>query len=91
VLDWEFALDGSPLVDIGNFLRFEDELPSGFAESFVQGYLSDPSDLPANWREVAKLLDLAAMVNFLESAGEAPRTFSTAIAVITRAVEPMGN
>jgi aminoglycoside phosphotransferase (APT) family kinase protein len=86
ILDWEFAMAGSPLVDIGNFLRFEDELPSGFREAFVQGYLSDSNELPSNWREVAKLLDLAAMVNFLEGEGDAPKTLGTAISVIERTV-----
>jgi Ser/Thr protein kinase RdoA (MazF antagonist) len=87
VLDWEFALAGSPLVDIGNFLRFEAELPPGFGESFIRGYLSSSSGLPANWRDVARLLDLAAMVNFLEREVEAPKTFRTAISVITKTVE----
>jgi aminoglycoside phosphotransferase (APT) family kinase protein len=82
ILDWEFALAGSPLVDIGNFLRFEDELPPGLSEAFVQGYLSNSIGLPDNWRQVAKLLDLAAMVNFLEDERDAPKTFRTAIAVM---------
>ena len=66
ILDWEFAMAGSPLVDIGNFLRFEDELPAGFSEAFVRGYVSNGMGLPNNWKEVAKLLDFAAMINFLE-------------------------
>jgi len=86
ILDWEFALAGSPLVDIGNFLRFEDELPSGVSEAFIRGYLSNSIGLPDNWREVAKLLDLAAMVNFLDDERDAPKTFRTAIAVITKTI-----
>ena len=27
ILNWEFAAAGSPLMDIGNYLRFADELP----------------------------------------------------------------
>jgi aminoglycoside phosphotransferase (APT) family kinase protein len=87
VLDWEFAMAGSPLVDIGNFLRFEDELPPGFSGAFIKGYLSNSIGLPDNWRKVARLLDLAAMVNFLDSAEETPTTFATAIGVITKTVE----
>jgi len=87
VLDWEFAMAGSPLVDIGNFLRFEAELPPGFGESFIRGYLSGSIGLPANWREVARLLDLAAMINFLEGEREAPKTFRTAISVIANTAE----
>jgi aminoglycoside phosphotransferase (APT) family kinase protein len=87
VLDWEFAMAGSPLVDIGNFLRFEDELPLGFGESFIRGYRSSSIGLPANWREVARLLDLAAMINCLEGEREAPKTFRTAISVIANTIE----
>jgi aminoglycoside phosphotransferase (APT) family kinase protein len=87
VLDWEFAMAGSPLVDIGNFLRFEDELPPGFSGSFIKGYLSGSIGLPDNWREVARLLDLAAMVNFLDSEEETPKSFRTAVSVIAKTVE----
>jgi aminoglycoside phosphotransferase (APT) family kinase protein len=87
VLDWEFAMAGSPLVDIGNCLRFEDELPPGFSGAFIKGYLSNSIGLPGNWREVARLLDLAAMVNFLDSEEETPKSFRTAISVIAKTVE----
>ncbi len=90
ILDWEFAISGSPLVDIGNFLRFEDELPPGFSEAFVRGYVSGSIGLPSNWREVARLLDLAAMMNFLEGKEEAPKTFRTAMSVVAKTVESVG-
>jgi aminoglycoside phosphotransferase (APT) family kinase protein len=85
ILDWEFAISGSPLVDIGNFLRFEDELPAGFSESFIRGYGS--IGLPRNWRKVARLLDLAAMVNFLDREEETPKSFHTAVSVIANTVD----
>ena len=88
VLDWEFAMAGSPLVDIGNFLRFEDELPEGFSRSFMKGYVSNSTGLPGNWREVARLLDLAAMVSFLDGEEETPQTFGTAISVIAKTIDP---
>jgi aminoglycoside phosphotransferase (APT) family kinase protein len=87
ILDWEFAIGGSPLVDIGKFLRFEDELPPGFGESFIRGYVPGAVGLPSNWREVARLLDLAARVNFLERDGQTPKSFRTAVSVITKTVE----
>jgi aminoglycoside phosphotransferase (APT) family kinase protein len=91
ILDWEFAIAGSPLVDVGNFLRFEDELPPGFGESFIRGYVSNSTDLPNNWREVARLLDLAAMVNFLDREGETPKSFRTAMSVIAKTVAECQN
>ena len=86
VLDWEFAMAGSPLVDIGNFLRFEDELPPGFSGAFIKGYLSSSIGLPDNWREVARLVDLAAMVNFLDSQEETAKSFRTAVSLIAKTV-----
>ena len=74
-------------MDVGNFLRFEDELPTGFSDAFISGYASGAMGMPSNWREIARLLDLAAMVNFLEDKREAPRTFATAIGVITKTIE----
>ncbi|MBV9877642.1 MAG: aminoglycoside phosphotransferase family protein [Verrucomicrobia bacterium] len=86
VLDWEFAMAGSPLVDIGNFLRFEDELPPGFSKAFIKGYLSNSIGFPDNWRGVARLLDLAAMINFLDSEEETPKSFRTAVSLIAKTV-----
>ena len=74
-------------MDIGNFLRFEDELPPGFSGAFIKGYLSNSIGLPGNWKEVARLLDLAAMVNFLDGEEETPKSFRTAISVIAKTVE----
>jgi hypothetical protein len=87
ILDWEFSASGSPLVDLGNFLRFENESPRGFNRAFVEGYVSDSVTLVDNWREIAKLLDLAALVNFLESESENPKTFRTAVSVIKETIE----
>ena len=90
ILDWEFAASGSPLVDLGNFLRFDDELPAGFDQGFIQGYASDPGTFEDNWREITQLLDLAAMTNFLDSESENPKTFRTAVSVIEKTIKTLG-
>lgn len=53
VLDWEFAFSSSPLVDVGNMLRFEDELGPAYAAGFVAGYASR-AELPEHWREICR-------------------------------------
>jgi hypothetical protein len=58
---------------------------SGF-EDRCKGYLSSSIGLPDNWREVARLLDLAAMVNFLDSEEETAKSFRTAVSVIEKTV-----
>jgi hypothetical protein len=61
-------------------------MPPGFSGSFIKGYLSSSIGLPDNWREVARLLDLAAMVNFLDSEEETAKSFRTAVSVIAKTV-----
>ena len=65
VLDWEFGLSSSPLFDVGNMLRFRDELPSSFADGFISGYTDTAGALPGNWRELSQALDLFALADFL--------------------------
>lgn len=65
VLDWEFALASTPLIDIGNMLRFRHELPPAFAAGFTAGFADAGGDLPDNWAEVSQALDLFALADFL--------------------------
>lgn len=86
ILDWEFAHAGCPWVDLGNFLRFESELPPQLSQGFIQGYQECMGALPSHWRDLAYLLDLAAMCNFLESAPENSKTFHTACKILQNSV-----
>ncbi len=69
VLDWEFALSGPPLLDVGLFLRFEKRLPSTYRRGFVQGYVGAGGHLPRDWRPLSRLLDLLSMCSLLEHMG----------------------
>jgi aminoglycoside phosphotransferase (APT) family kinase protein len=86
LLDWEFAHAGSPLVDIGNFYRFEAALPDSLFSGFAEGY-----GLSAikNWRELSRVLDLAALCNFLDAPEELPLTQETAIYLIRQTLEAL--
>ena len=65
VLDWEFAISGSPLVDFGNFLRYE-RVSSPFAEPhFSRGYLNGGGTLPQDWQRLMRIVDLAALCSSL--------------------------
>lgn len=72
VLDWEFAFSSSPMFDIGNMLRFRDELPPAFAEGFIAGYARTGGHLPENWRELSQAADLFALADFLTRPPEHP-------------------
>ncbi|MBU2665085.1 phosphotransferase [Actinoplanes bogorensis] len=63
VLDWEFAFSSSPLVDVGNMLRFPH--PPAFDEAFIAGFRDAGGSLPPNWRRLSQALDLFALADFL--------------------------
>ena len=65
VLDWEFALSGSPLMDIGHFLRYETRSEPLREPHFSRGYKDGGGMLPEDWQELARALDLTALVDLL--------------------------
>lgn len=89
VLDWEFAHSGSPLVDLGNFFRFESVLPPELFAGFLQAYQEMAGPLPPQWRQAARLLDLASMCNFLDAPEERALTFATARKVIQESLHAL--
>lgn len=71
VLDWEFAFAGTPLLDIGNMLRYEYLYPPEFETEFIRGFQDHGGILPKNWKKMIKLLDLLNLCEFLKT--ETPR------------------
>ena len=65
VLDWEFAFSGSCLLDIGHFLRYERRSAALREPHFSQGFVDHGGQLPNNWREVARIVDLGGLVECL--------------------------
>jgi aminoglycoside phosphotransferase (APT) family kinase protein len=61
VLDWEFAVAGTPLQDFGNFLRYERASRPSAEPHFSNGYLRAGGVLPPEWRRLADLVDLLAL------------------------------
>ena len=65
VLDWEFAFSGSPLLDVGHFLRYE-RLDQPLREPhFSTAFVENGGFLPHNWREISRVIDLTALVQCL--------------------------
>ncbi len=64
VLDWEYALAGTPFMDIGNLLRNTDE---SFHSEIEQGLCEGGMILPKDWKERAELVDLTSQFEFLTS------------------------
>jgi aminoglycoside phosphotransferase (APT) family kinase protein len=61
VLDWEFAVSGASLIDVGHFLRYERSLRPVVEPHFSAGYLTAGGSLPENWRQLARIFDIAAL------------------------------
>lgn len=65
VLDWEFAISGSPFTDVGHFLRYECPSHPVAEPHFSQGYLHAGGRLPDEWRQLARVVDLIALCESL--------------------------
>lgn len=65
VLDWEFAFSGSPLLDVGHFLRYERRNIPLREPSFSRAFVRFGGKLPDNWRQIARVIDLTGLVQCL--------------------------
>lgn len=90
ILDWEFALSASGIMDLGNLLRFEAESPSADAVALADAYREAGGILDDNWRAQSLFADLQAQLAFLIRDEDLPRTFATAIDVIDRTLDALG-
>lgn len=65
VLDWEFAFSGSPLLDVGNFLRYDSAGQPLREPFFSRSFVEHGGELPDNWRQAVRVIDLTALVECL--------------------------
>ena len=61
VIDWEFAFSGSPLFDVGNFLRYERVQRPLVEPHFSRGFSEGGGTLREDWRNLARVIDLTAL------------------------------
>ena len=85
VLDWEFAVSGSPLGDVGNFLRYERASRPLAEPHFSAGYLHAGGALPREWRRLARVLDAAAICESLTH-GQLPAAAIAELVELIRAI-----
>jgi len=65
ILDWELAFSGSPLLDVGHFLRYERSSAPVREVHFSRGFVEHGGQLPDNWKEIARVVDLSGLVECL--------------------------
>lgn len=85
VLDWEFAVSGSPVGDLGNFLRYERALRPIAEPHFSAGYLHAGGALPRDWRRLSRVLDVAAICESLTH-DQLPDTVVAELTELIRAI-----
>jgi aminoglycoside phosphotransferase (APT) family kinase protein len=65
ILDWELAISGSPLLDVGHFLRYERTAEPLREPHFSRGFVEHGGRLPDNWRKIIRVIDLTGLVECL--------------------------
>ena len=65
ILDWEFAISGTPLTDFANFLRYERPERPRAEPHFSSGYIEAGGTLPPDWRRLSQMVDLVALCEML--------------------------
>jgi aminoglycoside phosphotransferase (APT) family kinase protein len=85
VLDWEFAISGTPFFDLGNLIRPPLGQVPGFEDAVADGYRDGGGTLPNDWRRMSRLTDLTAWADFLNrpNASEALIRDATAMMIQT--------
>jgi Ser/Thr protein kinase RdoA (MazF antagonist) len=87
VLDWEFAIAGSPLFDLSILLRYADSLSPAFQQGVAAGYRGAGGHLPDEWKRVIKLLDLLNLCEFLCGQSPHPAMIADVTQLIQATVE----
>ena len=65
VLDWEFSLSGTPLLDVGHFLRYDRGDVSLREPFFSRAFIEFGGVLPADWLRISQVVDLTGLVHCL--------------------------
>ncbi|MVX64957.1 aminoglycoside phosphotransferase family protein [Clostridium chromiireducens] len=77
VIDWEFAMAGHPLADIGQFFRYEEYFSKDMIKVFEEEYNKISSyKLTNDWYEISKLRDLANLIQLINGEGNMPNKYS---------------
>ena len=84
VLDWEFAMAGTPAPDFGNLMRNHPE--TDFQDAVAAGYAAAGGHLPEHWRRLARIADLAAWADFLDRPVVDPALADDALAALRETI-----
>ena len=88
IIDWEFAMAGHPLSDIGQFFRYEEYFNRDSIFIFEEEYRKK-SDyiLPENWYKLSKIRDLANLIQLIGFEQDMPNKYSDVKSLILRTID----
>ncbi len=88
ILDWEFALSAPAYFDIGQFIRYEEQMIGNSQSSFINAYnKSSGINLTKEWKKIAKLMDLANILSLLDNEEEKPNLFADMVNLTQKTIE----
>jgi len=77
ILDWEFAMAGHPLSDIGQFFRYEECFNENLVQVFGDEYNKNSSyKLIDDWYKISKLRDLVNLIELIDSQEDMPNKYA---------------
>lgn len=78
ILDWEFAMAGHPLADIGQFFRYEEFFDEKLIQIFEDEYKKNSTyTLINDWYKISKIRDLVSLVQLLSMKEDMPNKYSS--------------
>ncbi|MFL6210837.1 MAG: phosphotransferase family protein [Pyrinomonadaceae bacterium] len=87
VLDWEFAVSGSPMFDIASFLQYERRHSPVREPHFSLGYERGGGRLPAGWWQLARIINLASQCETLTRMDVPPALIAEVAELVRATVE----
>ena len=77
ILDWEFAMAGHPLADIGQFFRYEEYFNTNLLKVFENEYnKSSDYKLEKDWYKISKLRDLINLIQLIDGEENMPNKYA---------------
>lgn len=90
IMDWEFAYAGVGLCDLGNFLRFEEDVERSMRNCFIEGYQQNHTQpLIHHWRSRALWYDMTSLLSMLDRPSLGVKTQQTVIDKIQEYMEKL--
>ncbi len=88
LLDWEFAMAGHPLADIGQFFRYEECFNSKLIKAFEEEYNKNSSyKLMKDWYKISKIRDLVNLIQLIDTEEDMPTKHANIKKIISNNLE----